>query len=617
MSHKAVVDLLSGVDDWYDSIAAGILASSSLDWNSNGAVADGGEVSVPMPLSVLGSYGTYVTAEAAAIPAVPKSASWLVLDISSGAHGASGNATLKLLHHDAINLRALRAAVLTGTSAEGFGIVIRHVAIPDVADCAALLASLRALLAGPTADCSDMQADWGSDAAVLFLQCQRGLHSATDDHHQIENHADDHPAGAAAAQLPYCPQMPPHLDKVLKFGTKTAVYSGAAGVAVTLHGEKASAKNDDAAVDTAPTAAEKALVKQYDLLQYAEFHGLHRYLKGGLRHPFIHAPTSACVANIATTPREGSDSPARQSSSSDVTKGTAAPSGRWSVLQLQPLLRGGMNLKSHMKAVAEKGVAWTATDRIDVAIQILCMFQFLHSHPLAPFTFDDNHPEQYYLRWNAKAAAAGASVAGGAKGTPTTSPRYDVSLIDLDTLQLARASNNGTVCRCFYCQGRANCMFLNHFEGLLACGQTVHEDDGNTEVRGRRAVEPRCDGPASDSWFLGQVLVYLGTGRVLLPHVPLVQALPIIRAAHDARRAPVGSAEYAAAAEQLWPVKHRTGAAAFDEVALRLLIHRLPPAEALAALAVHCEAIGCAVRNCPRSTPLPTDVTSFGFTLDA
>eukprot|EP01061_Rhynchopus_euleeides_P031383 TRINITY_DN51973_c0_g1_i1.p1 TRINITY_DN51973_c0_g1~~TRINITY_DN51973_c0_g1_i1.p1 ORF type:complete len:272 (+),score=51.38 TRINITY_DN51973_c0_g1_i1:80-817(+) len=145
------------------------------------------------------------------------------------------------------------------------------------------------------------------------------------------------------------------------------------------------------------------------------------------------------------------------------------------VLQPQPFLKG-RDLKHWRASKEAKHLVWG--ERLVWALRMACMHVFLHEgHPQGPFTFDDNHPGQYFIT---------------AEGPV---------MIDIDTIQKAGPGNT-TRCRCFGCNGgRANCQFVNSPEGYRHCGV------GNS--RRDTGVPAETCGTATDIWFLGQLLQML------------------------------------------------------------------------------------------------------------
>eukprot|EP00760_Papus_ankaliazontas_P005411 PhM_4_TR12549/c0_g2_i1/m.58374 len=160
------------------------------------------------------------------------------------------------------------------------------------------------------------------------------------------------------------------------------------------------------------------------------------------------------------------------------------------VFQVQPLLRGTdlMKLRAHEVTDPSKTMTWKR--RMNIVMQLLCIFDHLHNHPSGPYTYDDIHPAQFFYL-------------GDATGRPD-----GVTLVDIDTLQHAQhTKTRENACRCFYCNGgRALCIFMNSPEGYRYCGQGGLIADKNI----------RC-GTSTDMWFIGQLLYYLLPGG---NHVP-------------------------------------------------------------------------------------------------
>jgi hypothetical protein len=264
------------------------------------------------------------------------------------------------------------------------------------------------------------------------------------------------------------------------------------------------------------------------------------------------------------------------------------------VFQEQPFVKG-VNLKSfvgaRMKKLRQKAPAtsrgrlsafMTPSERLDVALQILCVFDYLHAHRAGPFGFDDNHPEQYMI--TEQPAADGGGV------------RLTVTLIDIDTLQRAtpaiagnlsrsgpvaqREGGFATKCRCFYCRGRSNCMFINSPEGYAACGQDTGEH-GDREAPHAARAGKHCT-LRSDAWFIAQVLLFVSTGAAPWEGLGLAEVtsrlrageVPSVPAEHDQTLAPV-----------------------ID----KLFKERMPPGDAAAELQALCAAGGhtCRVESCP------------------
>lgn len=263
-----------------------------------------------------------------------------------------------------------------------------------------------------------------------------------------------------------------HLESAIKWGTKTAVFKGS-------HRGRAVA------------------VKMFNIFQYQTFAGFFALVRGTtIRYPLINYPSSSCL-DAATE----------------------------AVYQYQPFLGKGSNLLLFMKAEG-KTLPWQ--HRVELAVQLLCMFVHLHEHPVGVFTFDDNHPEQYYVREIKNA---------------TSRDRLVMHMVDIDTLQLAepvdgtavqhRATPRNTsqyriTCRCFYCHGRSDCLFINSVEGYKACGQWSDPTNGAADHEDMRSVSHReCDA-SNDSWFIAQLLYLIGKGSVAwqqIPHSEVVSRL--------------------------------------------------------------------------------------------
>lgn len=323
------------------------------------------------------------------------------------------------------------------------------------------------------------------------------------------------------------------LHSVIKFGSKTAIYRGAFG----------------------PSHAPVA-VKHFNIAQYGTFASFHVLMKSASRYPLINYPTSSCVE----------------------------PSLDDSVLQIQPLL-DGMNLKQYM-AKRRKSLSWK--QRLQVAMQIACVFKYLHSHPLGFFAFDDNHPEQYFVRED---SATGA---------------LEVRLVDIDTVQLGvlakdhkkevTAADIQTRCRCFYCDGRSNCLFINTPEGYSGCAQTAEDpDSGKREPTHRQwnAEDRRCSG-ASDAWFIAQLLYFLIDGRA--PWQGQSMARVIEKLNHGQ-----------------FP-KATSANARYNSIVDKLFAERTSDAEVIAALGALCRDLHCGFDACPAAYETKVPYTGF-FTL--
>eukprot|EP01060_Flectonema_neradi_P009154 TRINITY_DN16540_c0_g1_i1.p1 TRINITY_DN16540_c0_g1~~TRINITY_DN16540_c0_g1_i1.p1 ORF type:complete len:496 (+),score=73.93 TRINITY_DN16540_c0_g1_i1:83-1570(+) len=198
------------------------------------------------------------------------------------------------------------------------------------------------------------------------------------------------------------------LTKSLHIGGKTALYKG------TYKGDPVG-------------------VKHYPPELYESFTGFHLFVSHtAWRHPWINYPTGACMYDD-------------------------------NILQRQPFLIGYdlTKWKEKKKKKLEMGeiISW--------AMRIACIHQFMHTHPDGPFTYDDNHPGQYFITDDGPV------------------------MVDIDTMQKT-LPNKTTTCRCFGCNGgRANCQFINSPEGFKHCLGS--------------STEPTC-GVQTDIWFLGQIL---------------------------------------------------------------------------------------------------------------
>ena len=224
---------------------------------------------------------------------------------------------------------------------------------------------------------------------------------------------------ARRASYPSCTTMELSLEKVIVLGGKTALYRGMYnGVA--------------------------AGVKHFTKKWYENFFGFFLFaLHSRVRHPYINYPLSACEYG-------------------------------GSILQPQKFLLG-KDLKHWKASKGAKQLPWGT--RLKWAVRIACIHQFLHEHPHGPFTYDDNHPGQYFITEDGPV------------------------MIDIDTIQKTDA-RNFSKCRCFGCNGgRANCQFVNSPEGYAYCGI------GNTK-QDTGVARDTCT-VKTDIWFLGQVLQML------------------------------------------------------------------------------------------------------------
>eukprot|EP01059_Diplonema_ambulator_P024032 TRINITY_DN39790_c0_g1_i1.p1 TRINITY_DN39790_c0_g1~~TRINITY_DN39790_c0_g1_i1.p1 ORF type:complete len:394 (+),score=21.91 TRINITY_DN39790_c0_g1_i1:95-1183(+) len=273
------------------------------------------------------------------------------------------------------------------------------------------------------------------------------------------------------------------LSKPLSLGGKTALYKG------TFKG--------------APVG-----VKQYPLKLYKTFEGF-QFFTGltSVRHPFINYPTAACYHPESDT-----------------------------VLQTQKFLKG-KDLRNWRKTEDRKTIGDGTV--IEWALRVACIHEFLHGHEEGPFTYDDNHPGQYFITEDGPV------------------------LIDIDTIQ--KADPNGhTTCRCFGCNGgRANCQFLNSPEGYQFCSS--HPTTSCTTK--------------TDIWFLGQVLLSLH------PHGTLTPSSSLLKQGASSIINPKIPKDYAAVIE---------GCLALDPEA------RFTSSEVVSRLASLCASLeGCAFDGCP------------------
>ncbi|CUE71397.1 Hypothetical protein, putative [Bodo saltans] len=292
---------------------------------------------------------------------------------------------------------------------------------------------------------------------------------------------DDVVQGARDAELaPLCSTSPAplHITAALKWGTKTAIFRGHLGnVSVA--------------------------VKMFHVDQYATFSGFHTMVALPSRSPYINFPTSSCF------------DPSTEA-----------------IYQVQPFLGKGKNLLQFMKAEGKK-LPWPL--RLELAQQLLCAFQHLHEHPSGFVTFDDNHPEQYYVT----------------EEKDSNGDRHlRLTMVDVDTLQVgdvAPVTNTPTPttvntttyrnpsdvrikCRCFYCHGRSNCLFMNTLKGYRACGQGPDDSThGDREDLSRVMPGKLCDGH-NDMWFIAQLFYLIGKGSVAWAQAAHVDVLSRLEA---------------------------------------------------------------------------------------
>lgn len=263
--------------------------------------------------------------------------------------------------------------------------------------------------------------------------------------------------------------VPLHLSAALKWGTKTAIFRGT---------------YDD----------RKVAVKMFHVEQYRTFGGFLRMMEHSVRSPYINYPSSSCF------------DPTHEA-----------------VFQLQPLLSKGKNLLQHMKAEG-KTMSWP--HRLELCLQLLCAFHHLHEHPAGFVTFDDNHPEQYYIT----------------SEQSTDGRHLRLTMVDIDTLQIAEQQSSADAaavrdpraykiqCRCFFCHGRSDCLFLNSLRGYRACGQGPEDPShGDREDLSRVHAGKQCDGH-NDMWFLAQLFYLIGKGSVAWSQVPHAEVVSRLQA---------------------------------------------------------------------------------------
>ncbi|KAF5223436.1 hypothetical protein ECC02_003455 [Trypanosoma cruzi] len=289
---------------------------------------------------------------------------------------------------------------------------------------------------------------------VILIDCFKGVHSRQEGASEDLSSGGHHVVMAGGFTHPLlCEHLPNEivLSRVIKYGEKTAVFHG-------LWQE------------------EKAIVKLFHPYHYFSFQGFYEFVQGrAKRSPLIHYPTFSCY-----------------SSKYD------------GIFQIQSVLTDHVTLQSLLSLKAYRKRV-SLRQRLEIAMQILCIFKFMHEeHPAGFFSYDDNHPSQYLLKREKDGF-------------------YTLRLIDIDTIQKGIAvplantrypySNVSTHCRCFYCHGRSNCIFFNTYEAYEACGQFHVRNAWSVEMshivrRGRL-----CDG-SSDMWFQAQLLFFLFDGTV-------------------------------------------------------------------------------------------------------
>ncbi|RNF26491.1 transferase [Trypanosoma conorhini] len=241
------------------------------------------------------------------------------------------------------------------------------------------------------------------------------------------------------------------LARSIKYGSRTAIFHG-------------------------KWRKQKVIVKLFHPYQYFSFQGFRDFMQErSRRSPLIHYPAFSCYSSKYN-----------------------------GIFQVQPVLGGHVTLQSLLSPWgARKRVS--LRQRLEIAVQIVCIFEFLHAgHPAGFFLYDDNHPGQYLLKKEGD-------------------DFYAVRLIDIDTLQKGTAaplatprypySNVSSHCRCFYCRGRSNCMFFNTNEAYEACGQLQSREAWVAEMPLLVRPGRLCDG-SSDMWFEAQLLFFLFDGTV-------------------------------------------------------------------------------------------------------
>lgn len=298
------------------------------------------------------------------------------------------------------------------------------------------------------------------------------------------------------------------IRKILKMGTKTGVYKGS--------------------LRAGGGATHDVLVKHFSLSQYAQFTGFSSFMNTTTRHPLILTPHAVCY-----------DPPTH------------------SVFQLQPFIPNPISLgdfvqKLKIEKRLDTDLTWPR--RIEIAMQISCIYQFLHrEHPNGVFTFDDNHPQQYVLQ----------------RRSNTPESPIDVRLVDIDTLQLARQKKDvdgaaagmdlplttfKTRCRCFFCKGRSNCVFINTVEGYSECGQRPEfpkTADSEVEAKSHIASSTMADADGivrgcdatTDVWFQAQLLLYLVRGDLAFSAQSMGEVILQLQKGH-LPAAQSGDAEY-------------------------------------------------------------------------
>ena len=241
------------------------------------------------------------------------------------------------------------------------------------------------------------------------------------------------------------------LTRVLKYGSKTGIFLGQGLV------------EDQASNDSSRTAhgnsylQAEVVLKQFNVLQFSRFYGYHTFMAatfGGVmsiqRSPAINYPTRSCVvqkgARILYGVEESDSFPLLNTSVSSLKMKELEGGLTDTVIQHQPLMMG-TTLQSFLKArryflddkTIEKGkkTKLYQRDALDIAVQIVCIFDFLHNHPYGPFSYDDNHPEQYMIEMVLRPDHHSGQ---DEQHDHDFFPR--VTLIDIDTLQRGEYPEN-------------------------------------------------------------------------------------------------------------------------------------------------------------------------------
>eukprot|EP00759_Apiculatamorpha_spiralis_P035238 PhF_6_TR36147/c0_g1_i1/m.52535 len=172
-----------------------------------------------------------------------------------------------------------------------------------------------------------------------------------------------------------CAENDIRIEKVIQLGSKTAIYKA------TVNGELVA-------------------LKHFHYWHYLRFGGfLHLVGNSSVRSPLLNYPSGACIETSLEN----------------------------TVFQPQPLLRGLDLMKLKEK---ENDIGWNV--RLSIALQLGCVFRHLHAHPSGPYTYDDIHPAQFFVK---------------GVDDPT------LLLVDLDTIQKTDDETHTSTCRCFYCNG--------------------------------------------------------------------------------------------------------------------------------------------------------------------